>query len=118
MSTCPTIRSSTCCPSDNANIYGYNVGDNTTPPPPTVICPDDFNGWTTDGEYEVPDFTESIEVCAFCQDRSDLIITQEPPAGTIVTAQGSVTILITITDTYGQIVTCSFIITINDPPHA
>lgn len=116
MSTCPTIRSSTCCPSDNADIYGYNVGDNATPPPPTVVCPVDFNGWTTDGEYEIPDFTESIEVCAFCQEREDLIITQEPPAGTIVTAQGNVTILITVTDTYGQIVTCSFIITVNDPP--
>lgn len=116
MSDCPTIRSSVCCPSDNANTYGYKVGDNTAPPHPIITCPGDFNGWTTDGEYEVPDFTGSIEICAYCQEREDLIITQEPPAGTIVTAYGGITIVITVTDTYGQTATCSFIITINEPP--
>lgn len=117
MNTCPTIRSSTCCPSDNANIYGYKVGDNTTPPPPVITCPSNFNAWTTDGEYIIPDFTQSVEICAACQEREDLTITQEPPAGTVITALGGVIIVITVTDTYGQTATCSFTITINEPPN-
>jgi hypothetical protein len=116
MSTCPEIRTSTCCPSDGADIYDYLAGDNTTPPLPIVTCPADFNAWMTDDEYIIPDFTSFIEICAACQDREDLTITQEPPAGTIITAIGTVTIIITVTDPFGQVVTCSFIITINRPP--
>lgn len=65
----------------------------------------------------VPDFTAGITVTDNCTPSSNLIITQSPPTGTLVST-GVTNIVLTVTDASGKSDTCSTTFTVvdNSPP--
>lgn len=83
------------------------INDNTTP---TVICPQNLTD-TVIGlcEYTVPDYTDSLNWNDNC-DSAVLIISQSPPAGTIIPINGTTTTNITViaTDLSSNADVCSF----------
>ncbi len=80
---------------------------------PEVTCLDDFSvDADVNNEFEMPDYLSSIIRTDNCSDESNITITQDVVAGTIV-GLGETVITITATDEYNNESTCSFILTVN-----
>ena len=79
----------------------------------TITCPDDQNlSANTDCEASLPDYTADATVFDNCSDPQDIIVTQSPIAGTMISGTNSVTL--TATDEAGNQVTCTFNVTVED----
>ena len=76
---------------------------------PIFVCAEDQNALITnpDGTYTLPDYISSNEVSATDNCSDNLMITQNPSAGTIV-SNGITIVSFETADDYGNIITCSF----------
>ena len=76
---------------------------------PILVCPEDQNALITnpDGTYTLPDYIISNEVSATDNCSDNLIITQNPSAGTIL-GIGTTIVNFETADDFGNITTCSF----------
>jgi hypothetical protein len=75
---------------------------------PIILCPEDqVADWDPSGTYTLPDYVLSNEVSATDNCSDNLIITQSPSAGTIV-SNGITIVSFETADEYGNIITCSF----------
>ena len=76
---------------------------------PILVCPEDQNALITnpDGTYTLPDYILSNEVSATDNCSDNLIITQNPSAGTIL-GIGTTIVNFETADDFGNITTCSF----------
>ncbi len=73
--------------------------------PPTPICPSDFTlAINSSCQYTLPDITSNVTGTDNCSTFGNLIITQNPPAGS--TELGITPILISMSDENGNIGTC------------
>lgn len=96
---------------NNIGSYSFNVTitDTTAPvfdcPSSLAVSPD------ASGSYTIEDFAAGST--DNCTAEVDLVITQDPAPGTVV-ADGSVTpVTVTVTDTAGNVTTCSFDLTVD-----
>ena len=76
---------------------------------PIFVCAEDQNALITnpDGTYTLPDYIISNEVSATDNCSDNLMITQNPSAGTII-SNGITIVSFETADDYGNIITCSF----------
>ena len=76
---------------------------------PIFVCAEDQNALITnsDGTYTLPDYVLSNEVSATDNCSDNLMITQNPSAGTII-SNGITIVSFETADDYGNIITCSF----------
>ena len=98
-------------PGGNVTVYSFNVTITDTAAP-TLDCPSDFAVSPDDaGNYTIEDYAAGAS--DNCSAAGDLVITQEPAAGTVVT-DGSVTdVVITVTDEAGNVTECGFALTVD-----
>jgi len=95
----------------NETIFSFNVTITDTAAP-ALDCPSDFAVSPDDaGNYTIEDYAAGAT--DNCTADADLVITQEPAAGTVVT-DGSVTdVVITVTDEAGNVTECGFALTVD-----
>jgi len=75
---------------------------------PVIVCPADQNvDWDPNGTYTLPDYVLTNEVSATDNCTENLIITQNPSAGTVL-GVGITIISFETTDDSGNTITCSF----------
>ncbi|WP_026934759.1 HYR domain-containing protein [Christiangramia echinicola] len=80
---------------------------------PEIICPDNkVESFDSATGYEVPDFTDEVEVSDNCTSSDDLIITQSPQEGDFITESQVVTI--TVEDSAGLRDSCTFQLTLEE----
>lgn len=80
---------------------------------PVISCPDNkVESFDSATGYEVPDFTDEVEVSDNCTSSDDLIITQSPQEGDFITESQVVTI--TVEDSAGLIDSCTFQLTLEE----
>ncbi|MFT5863808.1 MAG: subtilisin-like proprotein convertase family protein [Flavobacteriales bacterium] len=96
---------------NNIGSYSFNVTITDTTAP-VFDCPDSLAvSPDASGSYTIEDF--SAGSTDNCTAEVDLVITQDPAPGTVV-ADGSVTpVTVTVTDTAGNVTTCSFDLTVD-----
>lgn len=100
----------------NATLCTHYLNVTADNPAPTLICPGPISAWLLTGGYAVPDLTTEIEILGGCTVYDDLVITQSPPAGTLITNAGTHTVTITVEDEFGHDVVCgSTTITLREP---
>lgn len=91
----------------NASSCTFDVIDNT---PPVITClADQTVGTNINCEYELLDYTAVTIVTENC---GSATVSQDPPAGTIITSQTTVTM--TAVDDYGNTSSCDFDIILED----
>ena len=75
---------------------------------PVIVCPEDQNvDWDPNGTYTLPDYVLTNEVSATDNCSENLIITQNPSAGTVL-GVGITIVSFETTDDSGNTITCSF----------
>ena len=80
---------------------------------PVISCPDNkVESFDSATGYEVPDFTDEVEVSDNCTSSNDLIITQSPQEGDFITESQAVTI--TVEDSAGLKDSCNFQLTLEE----
>ncbi len=73
---------------------------------PTLDCPGDLIvGADDNGNYEVEDYTAATDNCTAA---GDIVTTQDPAQGTVVTEGSTTTVTVTATDEAGNTTTCTF----------
>lgn len=90
----------------NETIYTFDIviTDTTLP---VVDCPDEIIVFgDADGNYAVEDYTALAS--DNCSSAPDLVVTQDPVAGTIVTEPSTTTVTLVATDAAGNSTTCTF----------
>ena len=90
----------------NETIYIFNVTITDTTAP-VVDCPGDLivsDGGT--GVYTIEDYTATVT--DNCSAGADLVVTQDPAAGTEVANGSTTTVTVTATDAAGNVTTCEF----------
>ncbi|MGK0251031.1 MAG: hypothetical protein ACI81G_000466, partial [Gammaproteobacteria bacterium] len=90
----------------NETIYIFNVTITDTTAP-VVDCPGDLivsDGGT--GVYTIGDYTSTVT--DNCSSGADLVVTQDPAAGTEVANGSTTTVTVTATDAAGNVTTCEF----------
>jgi hypothetical protein len=90
----------------NETIYTFDIviTDTTLP---VIDCPDEVVVAGDDsGSYTIDDFTASAS--DNCSSGPDLVVTQDPAPGTVVTEPSTTAITVTATDAAGNTTTCSF----------
>lgn len=90
----------------NATVCTHYLNVTADNPAPTLVCPEPFTAWLMTGGYIVPDLTTEVEIVGGCTVYDDLIITQSPAAGTLITTAGTHAITVTVKDGYGHTVVC------------
>ncbi len=95
----------------------FTVTDNT---PPSLVCPPPIVEGTSTASRStvgctalIPDFTFHLNAHDNCTPDGSLIVTQNPPAGTEV-GLGTHAVTITVTDAYGNTVSCTTSYTLTD----
>lgn len=104
--------------SSNTSQFSQCILVTDTQPPTISQCaPSQTASADTNCEAVVPDFTGTVVASDMCSPSSDLVITQSPTNGTIVTT-GTNTVTITVTDQAGNATNCttSFIVVDTTPP--
>ncbi|HTS15966.1 MAG TPA: HYR domain-containing protein [Verrucomicrobiae bacterium] len=105
--------------SSNTSEFSQCALVTDTIPPTIVDCPSPITSSTgsNDCQAVVPDFTANTFATDNCSPSEDLVITQSPTNGTIVTV-GTNTVLITVADLDGNSTVCtsSFIVVDSTPP--
>lgn len=100
----------------NATICTHYLNVTADNPAPTLECPEPITSWLLAGGVEVPDYTKVVDIIGGCTVYDELIITQSPEAGSLLTTAGVHTITISVTDKFGHTVVCGeTTITITDP---
>ena len=88
--------------------FDVTVNDNENP---TITCPGDQNeNFTADCDFTLSDYTSLATVNDNCD--SSPVVTQSPVAGTVVTANTTVTL--TVTDVSGNSNNCTFDVILQD----
>ncbi len=84
--------------------------------PPVMTCPANQEVALSENcELLLPNFIDAASITDHCTDLENLLITQDPPAGTLLTDSGAVeTITINATDEAGNQAACSFNLIVND----
>ncbi|WP_020566762.1 HYR domain-containing protein [Neolewinella persica] len=108
-------------PSGNIASCTFNLmlQDTTSP---TIVCPDaQVETLTATCEFIVPDYTGEAVTDDNCTDVTNIIVTQDPEAGTVIAVEGEgdiFTITLTADDGNGNTADCAFNITLDDvtPP--
>ncbi len=95
----------------NTSVYSFNITITDTAAP-SFVCPEDYAVSPDDtGNYTIEDYATGAT--DNCTADSDLVIVQDPAAGTVV-ADGSATdVTITITDAAGNVTECEFVLTVD-----
>ncbi|MFK8165471.1 MAG: HYR domain-containing protein [Lewinella sp.] len=85
-------------------------------PPSTVVCPEDQDLNVDDVcAVPLPDYTGGATVLDNCRAQGDIIITQSPPADSMVMGDGTVIpVTLTADDGNGNTATCTFDVTLKD----
>lgn len=82
---------------------------------PSITCPGELSvNAGANCQAAVPDLSSLLEITSNCPAATDLQITQDPAAGTLV-GGGATTITVTATDTGGNVGTCSTTFRVNTP---
>ncbi|KAJ1463597.1 hypothetical protein T484DRAFT_1758712, partial [Baffinella frigidus] len=90
----------------NETIYIFNITITDTTEP-VVDCPGDLivsDGGT--GVYTIEDYTATVS--DNCSSGADLVVTQDPAAGTEVANGSTTAVTVTATDASGNVTTCEF----------
>ena len=84
--------------------------------PPTIACPADTVANPDAGcAFTLEDYTDRAAVGDNCSDEDDLTVSQDPPAGTVLTGDATEQrITLTVTDESGNATTCDFLLTLAD----
>lgn len=79
---------------------------------PTITdCPGDIVvGANEDGNYAIEDYTAATDNCS---SGTDIVVTQEPAVGTVVTEGTTTTVTVTATDAAGNEAICTFDLTVD-----
>jgi hypothetical protein len=96
----------------NDTVYTFTVTITDTTLP-VIDCPGDLivsDGGT--GEYTIEDYTATVT--DNCSSGADLVVTQDPVAGTIVAALSTTTVTVTATDASGNVASCEFDILVDE----
>lgn len=100
----------------NATVCTHYLNVTADNPAPTLECPEAITAWLLAGGVEVPDYTKVVDIIGGCTVYDDLVITQSPEAGSLLTTAGVHTITISVTDKFGHTVVCGeTTITVTDP---
>lgn len=83
---------------------------------PAVTCPADKQVDLDDNcEFEIPDYSAELNTFDNCTSYPNLVLTQSPAQGTIISGAGTVeTITLTSEDEAGNTSSCTFDVTLND----
>ncbi|OAV44106.1 hypothetical protein A3850_006155 [Lewinella sp. 4G2] len=83
---------------------------------PTIVCPaDTIANPDTGCDFALEDYRTRAAIADNCTDSIDLVVTQEPAPGTVISGQATTqTISLTVTDPSGNETTCSFDLTLQD----
>jgi len=85
-------------------VVELNPVDNT---PPSFTCPDDLAINADENCMGVvPDITDIVDASDNCTAAEDLVVTQDPPAGTVI-GLGTTLFTVTVTDAAGNTETCT-----------
>ena len=97
----------------NETVYSFeiNITDTTNP---VIDCPSDdvTVGSDDEGNYMIEDYSSLVS--DNCSSGDDLVITQDPVAGTVVTDPSTTEVAVTATDDAGNTTTCSFNLVVDD----
>ncbi len=98
---------------DNSCVFNVEVEDNTLP---TIDCPTDMTVSTDiNCQFTLDDYSSLVTIDDNCSDVSNLILTQLPATGTIITGDGTVQLItMEVEDEAGNLANCTFNITLID----
>jgi len=93
--------------------FSINFGDIS---PPTITCPaDTIRDINADCQYTIEDFTDNAIVADNCAVVADIVVTQSPIVGIVLTDAGTVqSITLTANDGNGNTTDCSFNVILRD----
>ncbi|RMB62933.1 HYR domain-containing protein [Dokdonia sinensis] len=99
---------------NNGNVTTYSfdvtITDTTLP---VIACPGQVTvGSDDEGNYTIEDYTDLAT--DNCSSGTDLVITQEPAAGTVVTDPSTTEVTIIATDEAGNTTTCAFNLVVDE----
>jgi gliding motility-associated-like protein len=100
----------------NTSTCDFDVTVVDTTDPTLSNCPVDITeALNSSCEFTLPDYWNVITVADNCTAEGDLILTQDPPASTVISGHGTAqTVVLIVTDANGNTNTCSFVITLED----
>ncbi len=83
---------------------------------PTITCPaDTIANPDANCDFTLEDYTSRAVIDDNCTDMNDLVVTQSPPEGTVISGQAfSQDITLTVTDASGNTTACVFNLTLQD----
>ncbi|SEP79506.1 HYR domain-containing protein [Neolewinella agarilytica] len=83
---------------------------------PTIVCPMDTVANPDAGcDFALEDYRSRAQVADNCTDNGDLVVTQSPPAGTVISGQAfSQDITLTVEDASGNTTSCTFNLMLQD----
>ncbi len=83
---------------------------------PTIVCPTDtVANPNANCDFALEDYTGRANVADNCTAPADLVVTQDPPIGTVFTGQATEQeITLTVTDPSGNESSCTFLLTLQD----
>jgi hypothetical protein len=107
-----TITITDATPSNCTRTVTYVIGTMPDVTNPVITCPaNKVLTLGTNCTVILPDYRSLVTVSDNCTAANNLVITQSPAAGTVLTGSGNTTVTFTVTDASGNHATCSFVVT-------